>query len=190
MSYPRLFSLALTLFLLAAPAMTGANEYTAADLERLSKQGETLPIDVVKGFPLREQRVRNDTGINVLVDLVHQASFFAMWSLPGELRNHGFRATGSQASLDSVLTEGTPSRVRIPVGSRQPFAWWPSPKWNVVFTYQGGPQSQDYLPEEREALCNFVKGGGGLVVACGNVFDDQQIERWTLNQLLLDFVRA
>ena len=187
MSDPRLFSLALTLFLLAAPAMTGANEYTAAELERLSKQGETLPIDVVKGFPLREQRVRNDTGINVLVDLAHQASFFAMWSLPGELRNHGFRATGSQASLDSVLTEGTHSRVRIPVGSRYPFAWWPSPKWNVVFTYQGGPQSQDYLPEEREALCNFVKDGGGLVVACGNVFDDQQIERWTLNQLLLDF---
>ena len=102
MSDPRLFSLALTLFLLAAPAMTGANEYTAAELERLSKQGETLPIDVVKGFPLREQRVRNDTGINVLVDLAHQASFFTMWSLPGELRNHGFRATGSQASLDSV----------------------------------------------------------------------------------------
>lgn len=47
-----------------------------AEVERLSKTGETLGVDVGQEFPLREQRVSNDTGINVLVDLSHQANFF------------------------------------------------------------------------------------------------------------------
>ncbi|MBC8870418.1 MAG: hypothetical protein H8E44_13430 [Planctomycetes bacterium] len=177
----------LSLVFCLHPILAAADGAAIAELERLSKQGETLPIEVVNDFPLREQYVRDDTGINVLVDLAHQASFFAMWSVPGELRRYGFRASGSQASLDTVLTPGKPSRVRIPIRRRRPFAWWPNAKWNVVFTYQGGPQSQDYLPEERAALREFVEGGGGLVVACGNVFDDQQIAGWSLNRLLGDF---
>ena len=90
--------------------------------------------------------------INVLVDLAHQASFFTMWSLPRGLRTSGFRSSGSQATLDTVLTPGEPSRVRIAAAGRRPFAWWPNPRWNVVITSQSSPRSQDYLPEERKAL--------------------------------------
>ena len=91
-----------------------AQTFGVQELERLSKQGQTLDAEVATQFPLREQPVRNDTGINVLVDLAHQATFLAMWSLPGELRRNGFRAVGSQATLDTVLTPGRLSRVRIP----------------------------------------------------------------------------
>lgn len=160
---------------------------SVAELEDASKQGKTLPTEVTARFPLAEQSVPDDTGINVLVDLAHQASFFAMWSLPRGLRSCGFRASGSQAALDSVLTPGKPVRVRIPAGNRRPFAWWPSAKWNVVLTYQGSPKSQHYLPEERQALTDFVRTGGGLIIASGNVFDEEQINTWSLNSLLGDF---
>ena len=52
---------------LQAPAATPS----LAEIERLSRQGETLPIEVAGEYPLAEQRVPNDTGINVLVDLAN-----------------------------------------------------------------------------------------------------------------------
>ena len=76
----------------------GAETFSVAEIERLSKQGKTLPAEAAAEYPLGEQCVRGDTGINVLVDLAHQATFFAMWSLPGQLRRSGFRASGSQAA--------------------------------------------------------------------------------------------
>lgn len=182
-----LFLAAATCLVTATPKGAGAQELSVAEIEKLSKQGRTLSADVTAKFPLAQQRVSDDTGINVLVDLAHQASFFGMWSLPGQLRRDGFRASGSQAALNSVLTPGKPSRVRIPVGGRRPFAWWPTAKWNVVLTYQGSPRSQDYLPEERAALKDFVLQGGGLIIAGGNVFDQRQIGGWSLNSLLDDF---
>ncbi len=101
------------LFLAAAACLVtatlkgaGAQELSVAEIEKLSKQGRTLSADVTAKFPLAQQRVSHDTGINVLVDLAHQASFFGMWSLPPQLRRDGFRASGSQAALSSVLTPG------------------------------------------------------------------------------------
>lgn len=158
-----------------------------AEVERLSKTGETLGVDVGQEFPLREQRVSNDTGINVLVDLSHQANFFMMWSLPGMLRSRGFRAAGSQAALDTVVVPGSLGRVRVPAGNRRPFAWWPSPRYNVVITFQANPEAQSYLPEEVAALRQYVDEGGGLVLLGSRVRDRQQLAQWPLNRLAQEF---
>ncbi len=158
-----------------------------AEIERISKSGETLGAEVAAKFPLRQQRLRNDTGINVLVDLSHQANFFTMWNLPGMLRRWGFRACGSQASLDTVLTPGKLSRIRISAGNRRPFAWWPNPRYNVVITFQADPRAQDYLPEEIEALKEHLRCGGGLVILGGRISKRGDFEQWPLNRLAKQF---
>ncbi|MFC1561850.1 hypothetical protein ACFL4Q_02515 [candidate division KSB1 bacterium] len=138
-------------------------------------------------YPLSEQRIENDTGINVLVDLSHQALFYTMWDLPRALRRMGFRVCGSQASLSTVLETGKPSRIRIQVDDRRPFAWWPNADYNVVITSQTNPRYQQYMPEEREALKKFVEAGGGLVMLGGNVLNKDRIEQWPLNSLASEF---
>jgi len=158
-----------------------------AEIERLSKTGQTLALDVTQTFPLREQRIRDDTGINILVDLSHQANFFTMWHLPRMLRNWGCRASGSQASLDTVLVPGRLSRVRIPAGKRRPFAWWPNPRYNAVITFQASPRAQEYLPEEITALKKFIESGGGLILLGGRVSNPRDMDTWPLNRLLKPF---
>jgi len=178
------FSTLLCPTVLAGPAPASPEIET---LERLSRQGKTLGDQVTARYPLERQRVRDDTGINVLIDLAHQATFVAMWELPRLLRGKGFRASGSQASLDTVLAPGKKSRLRIPVGGRRPFAWWPNERFHAVITFQSDPRSQDYLPGERRALKAFVRSGGGLIVVAGNVLERERIEGWTLNRLMSDF---
>ena len=189
--FPLLFCL-----LISVPLSVSANQTPAssteqtpalAEIETLSKQGQTIPAEMAGTLELPRQRVRNDTGINVLTDLAHQATFVAMWSLPRELRNEGFRVSGSQATLNTVLDSANHSRVRMRAGNRRPFAWWPNAKWDVVFTFQESPLGQVYLPEEIAALQDYVQSGGGLVVACGNQFDQQRIDPWSLNRLLKGF---
>ena len=158
-----------------------------AEIERISKTGATLSAAAAKHFGLREQRVRGDTGINVLIDLSHQANFFTMWSLPRMLRARGFRAVGSQAALDTVVVPGSLSRVRVPAGRRRPFAWWPNPRYNVVIAFQADPRAQRYLPEEIAALKKFVGEGGGLVLLGGSVRDKERLARWPLNKLAGEF---
>lgn len=176
-----------TLFVLILYCTCLAQSADLAEIERISKSGETLGPDITKRFPLREQTVRNDTGINVLIDLSHQANFFTMWSLPGMLRSAGFRATGSQASIDSVLPPDKFSRVRIPVGGRRPFAWWPNVRYNVVISFQADPQAQEYLPEEVAALKEYVEAGGGLVLLGGRPSTRDAIDQWPLNKLAREF---
>ena len=175
-----LASLVTLLSVITLPVVSYGEPVDLAEIERISKSGETLGPDTER-FPLREQAVRNDTGINVLIDLSHQANFFTMWRLPGMLRSAGFRATGSQALLDSVLAPNRFSRVRIPVGRRRPFAWWPNARYNVVITFQADPRAQEYLPGEVAALGEYVKAGGGLVLLGGSVSrhqrNDQSPER-------------
>lgn len=167
-----------------ASARAKAQNLTPAEIERFSKTGQTLDVEVTADFPLPAQRVTEDTGINVLIDLSHQANFFAMWRLPRMLRAAGLRASGSQASLDSVLTPGRPSRVRIHAADRRPFAWWPTARFNVVVALQADPRAQQYLPEERQALDAFVRSGGGLVVLGGRVSAQNLLDQWPLNQVL------
>ena len=158
-----------------------------AEIERISKAGKTLGPEFTEKFPLRPQSLRHDTRINVLIDLSHQANFFRMWHLPRMLRSRGFRASGSQASLETVLTPGKLSRIRIPVGKRRPFAWWPNPRHNVVITFQADPRAQAYRPEEIEALNQYVRSGGGLVILGGRVSRQKEIETWPLNRLAKQF---
>ncbi|MHC4626984.1 MAG: hypothetical protein ACYTDV_08395 [Planctomycetota bacterium] len=157
-----------------------------AKIERISKSGATLGAEITSRFPLAAQTPENDTGINVLIDLSHQANFFTMWRLPRMLRSAGFRAIGSQASLDSVLADGKFSRVRIPVGKRRPFAWWPNARYNVVITFQADPRAQEYLPQEVAALERYVETGGGLILLGGRP-SRGGIEQWPLNKLARQF---
>lgn len=170
--------------LLAASVCVGTD---IAEIERVSKSGETLSAEIAREFPLAEQRMRNDTGINVLVDLSHQANFFTMWSLPGMLRSRGFRAVGSQAALDTVLVPGALSRVRVPAGERRPFAWWPNPRYNVVIAFQADPKAQQYLPEEVAALKKYVEHGGGVILLGSSQRDLGRINDWPLNKLASEF---
>jgi len=174
------------LMLLALGGLARGQAGDLAEIERISKSGATLGADVTSRFPLGPQTLENDTGINVLVDLSHQANFFAMWRLPRMLRGAGFRATGSQASLESVLADGKFSRVRIPVGKRRPFAWWPNARYNAVITFQADPRAQQYLPQEVAALKQYVERGGGLILLGGNP-SRQGIEQWPLNRLAKQF---
>lgn len=107
-----------------------------------------------------------DNGINVLWDSSHQFLFFWHWEIQDAIRKTGFRVTGSQATLSTVLDPTKLSRMRDQrdhrLGTYRPFIWAPNPKFNVVLIYQFG-KFQPFLPEERAALADFVRGGGGLV---------------------------
>lgn len=131
-------------------------------VEKLAHSIETIDVESAKPFPLHEQAVRNDSGINVLVDHAHRATFKMMWTCPRMLRANGFRAVGSQASLNTVLPEGSLCRVRVPIEGRYPFAWREAPEFNVVMTLPGAHQA--YLPSEQDAVEAFIRNGGGLVV--------------------------
>jgi len=185
MTEPVLRLLLLSIVSLSSGA--AASRLSPGQIESISKTGQTLGMETTANFPLREQPVKKDTGINILVDLSHQASFFAMWRLPRLLRANGFRTSGSQASLDHVLTPGEPSRIRIHAGQRRPFAWWPTAKFNVVVTFQADPRAQKYLPEEIESLDKFVRSGGGLVIVGERVLSQNLLDQWPLNRLLLHY---
>jgi len=139
-------------------------------VERVWKSGGTLPAEMAARFPNPPLRVPNDTGINVLVDLAHQCAFATLWGLPDRLHPLGFRSIVSHASLDTVLTPGRLSRMRVPAGQSEdgmnlrPFGWVPNPRFNVLVTFQSDPNAQRYLPEERAAVERFVRDGGGLVI--------------------------
>lgn len=175
-------------FVVAAALAAGAPAAPdVAQIERMWKAGRTIPLDVAARFPLPRQRPRNDTGINVLVDLAHQCLFVTMWSLPRSLSQAGFRACGSQAALNTVLTPGKPCRVRVPVGKHWPFAWWANARYNVVISHQGSGQSQEYLPAERKAMGEFVASGGGAILVGTRPRDAAAAKQWSLNALAGQF---
>ncbi len=160
---------------------------TAAEIEQWWKAGKTLPLETTAKYPLRDLRVRQDTGINVLVDMAHKCDFFTLWTLGGQMNARGLRTIGSHATLDSVLTPGSPCRVRLPVAPKVlPFAWWKSPKFNVVLT-EGGRNDPGYLPEERLALKQFIRAGGGLIVSASWLREGQRGSEWSLNAMLNEY---
>lgn len=163
------------------------------EIVALSMKGETLPVSVTKRFPLPKQEVKNDKGINILMDNSHDTKFVTLWRFPRVLRDQGFRVVGSSATLNTVLDTNGTSRIRIDIDyeekgkKRYPYAWWPNAEYNVVITRQLSPDYQKYLPEEITALKKFVKNGGGLVVFGGRVENGEQIASWTLNDLIESF---
>lgn len=175
------------------------------------KRGETLPPGCSEQYPPAPQKLKKDSGINVLVDIAHECSFWAMWQMTGALRELGFRVSGCQATLDTVLVPGSVCRVRIPAGqdrpsrwwhsppfkwvlgrwrkprSYQPFAWWHAPRFNVVIVNKRGHTTPEIVAEEREALVKFVEDGGGLIVLGGSAPEGDAGAEWSANKLAACF---
>ncbi|MCX7800532.1 MAG: hypothetical protein N2109_09345 [Fimbriimonadales bacterium] len=149
-----------------------------------SDAGRTLSAQEARRLSLPPQPLRGDTGIQVLLDHAHQATFSMMWDWVPWAQSLGFRVVGSHASLDAVLNERGRSRIRVPDGRRRPFAWWPNPKFNVVVTYQLGYSRQEYLHEERRALERFVRSGGGALLL---VAPPSNTEPYSLREVLREW---
>jgi hypothetical protein len=148
-------------------------------------RGETMPVELARRFTLTtEAPPANDTGINLLLDQAHQTQFAVLWGMRGALQEAGFRACTSVASLGSVLTPGSPCRVRLSVAGMEPFGWWPAAEWNVVVTSQQDLEAQPYTEEERQALLGFVEAGGGLLVFGAKPATPDAAAAWSLNDLL------
>lgn len=179
------FWIVFALSLLAFAEGVSGREFSGEEVEGSWKSGGTLPVEASERYKLPPLRIREDTGINVLVDMAHKCDFFTMWNLSGALHRRGIRSAGSHATLDSVIKPGSLCRVRIPVGRKlHPFAWWRAPKFNVVMT-EGGANDPKYLPEECEALLEFVRSGGGLIVSgVHSLRDEDAAKVYSLNKLL------
>lgn len=171
----------------AEPSVSSNVPETLEEIEQWWKAGKTLPLETTARYPLHELNVRDDTGINVLIDMAHKCDFFTLWWLGGSLNARGLRTIGSHATLDSVLTEDSLCRVRIPVAPKVfPFAWWKAPKFNVVLT-EGGRNDPGYLPEEQTVLKQFIHDGGGLIVSGALLRDNQSGSDWSLNMMLSQY---
>ena len=151
------------------------------------RKGRTLPVEFARRTPVGGPPAKNDTGVNVLVDQAHQTQFAVIWGLKGQIQQQGFRTCSSLACLDTVLTPGRPSRIRLPFAGMEPFAWWDTPEWNVVVTSQQDLKAQVYTPAERAALKRFVEAGGGLLVIGGRPGGAEAADGWSLNALLGEF---
>ena len=159
---------------------------TPETIEKWWKLGRTLPVEVATQYPFKPIQVANDTGINVLVDMSHRCDFFLLWSLGEQLHQRGIRSAGSHATLDTLLTPESPCRVRIPVAPKiHPFAWWPTPRWNVVLS-EGDILNPAYIPEELQELKKYLHDGGGLILS-GNWIKEDCSENWSVNQLLSEY---
>ena len=161
-------------------------KFTAKQIDQWWKSGKTLPVEVTQQYPLDPIKLINDTGINLLVDMSHKCDFFLLWQLSEQLHRRGIRSVGSHATLDTQLVPKSLARIRIATEPNlHPFAWWPTPQWNVVLT-EGEFGSPDYIPEERQALERYLRNGGGLIVS-GNWHGDKPNNSWSLNQLLSSY---
>lgn len=161
-----------------------AQEYTEADITKAWHSGETLPVEVGLKYAPEKISPENDNGMNVLIDVSHQCGFDYIWELPRYLQKQGYRAIGSQASLDKVLDPKGMSRMRIafdPENRIYPFAWYPNFKYNVIVTYQTDLDSPYYSEAECKELEKFVKKGGSLVIL---TTPQKEIpENWSMNKL-------
>jgi len=134
------------------------------------RAGEPLPTEALDRYPLPEQTVPGDTGVNVLLDLAHHCYMGAMWGVAGQLKQSGFRCVSTHACLNTVLTPGAPVLVRTLAGKAEdgkpvrPFIRWPNTEYNVVLTFQADAKGPAYTDDELTALDAFVRDGGGLVV--------------------------
>jgi len=170
-----------TIYVLAVAMLLSMNVNAKGD----SDMDQTA--DLFQPQPLYDAE---DNGINILLDHAHQFLFYTAWSIPPAVREGGFRVIGSQATLNTVLTPGQLSRVRIGQEKQRPFDKWPNPKFNAVITYQSNPESQKYPPGEVEAVRKFVEAGGGLIIMGGGIHSDDKVQLWPINSLAKEFGAA
>ena len=91
--------------------------------------------------------------------------FFPSLEFGGQLHQRGIRSVGSHATLDTLLTPESLCRVRIPVAPKiHPFAWWPTPRWNVVLS-EGDASNPAYISKELRVLKRFLHGGVGAILS-------------------------
>ncbi len=152
--------------------------------------GKTLPLEVAEKFPFDLQKIEEDNGYNILIDLAHQCRFKSLWGFAPRLNNLGYRALTSHAAIHTVLNPDGLSRARIMYDKENkifPFAWIRNPGINVIITEQSDPNAQEYLPEEQETIVKFVEEGGGLIITGAPVGDKDKLKEWSLNRLLKQF---
>jgi hypothetical protein len=159
----------------------------AITVDRLMINGKTLPVELTEAFFPKTPAPANDRGINVLLDQAHQTSFAVLWGFKGLIGGEGYRCVTNLAALDTVLTPGKQSRIRLAVNGAEPFAWWKNPEYNVVITTQGDTNAQFYTEKEIAALTSFVNAGGGLLIQAGHPGTAEIAEGWSLNRLAKTF---
>lgn len=165
---------------------TGLEQYT-----EMWKKGETLPESVFQKYSLPQSpKPKNDTGINILVDLNRTCKFAWLWRNQGQFAQNGFRICATQATLDTVLNPQSRCRVRVKLPDAEPFAWWTPPEFNVVIIHAGSPNQQQFLPEEIETLKKFVQNGGGIVLITATTKLKEEVDAWSFNKLLAAFEAA
>ena len=160
------FILSLTLLMILA-GCSKPKVWTSAEIDAYWTTGKTLPSEVLKQYPLPPQPVVDDKGYNVLIDMAHECSFNTLWTLPEQLNQGGYRAIGSHATIHTVLNPEGESRIRMvydTVNQIHPFVWMPNPDFQLIITRQTSTESQEYLPEELEAMRAFLNDGGGILV--------------------------
>ncbi len=157
------------IFLIIACCLSACTSETWTD-EQITEywtSGKTLPSEVLKQYPLPEQPVVDDKGLNVLIDMAHECNFAALWTLPEQLNKLGYRSVGSHATINSVLDPKGESRIRMvydTVNHVRPFVWWPNAKYNIIISSQSSWKSQTYTDKEVAALKLFVESGGSLFI--------------------------
>jgi len=167
-----------------------AEKFTPEVITEYWTSGKTLPVEVSEMYPFDLQKIEEDTGYNILIDLAHQCSFKSLWSFAPRLNNLGYRALTSHASIHSVLKPEGVSRARIMYDKENkifPFAWIQNPGINVIITEQANSDAQEYLPKEQEIIIEFVEKGGGLIIIGAPVSDKNKLKEWSLNRLVKQF---
>ena len=178
----------ITFFILSLGTSLFAQSLTPEQIKAEWKAGKTLPANVFDNYQLPTQRqARNDTGINVLVDLSRKCNFAWLWNYPPQFAQNGFRICGTQATLDTILGDKPLCRVRVKTTDAEPFAWWTPPEFNVVIIPAGSPNLQQFLPEEIDVLKTFVRNGGGMIIVAARPANEEVAKTWSFNKLLDSF---
>jgi len=185
---------------MTASQKQAAKEEMKSTITQAWTSGRTLEASTVKRLSalmpvFAEQPVKDDRGYNCLIDLAHECTFASLWELPEQLFQLGYRAIGSQATVNTVLDPHGYSRVRIiydPKEKIYPFAWWPNAKFDVMITSQSSPKEQPYTDTEIASMVQFVKQGGGLLIQADplskkDIKAGVSATGWSLNKLTSAF---
>ena len=173
--------------LLVAACAKETRTFTYEEVTEAWHKGTTLPVDASAQFPPKPVKPAKDNGMNVLVDVSHQCTFAYLWGMPPQLREDGYRAIPSMASLDKVLDEDGVSRMRLQFDEENniyPFGWVPNYKYNIVVTQQLDRNAPGYTEAECKALEEFVADGGSLFILTN---PQSSVEGWSMNNLAAQF---